>query len=181
MNLSGIYKNPPPIPNMILASDTHYKNGFAKTVCICFEKWTDAQPLQVFTNTIPEPAPYEPGAFYKRELPCILQLLESIPLNGIHAVVVDGYAVLHDEGSPGLGGHLYEHLQHRKPVIGVAKTNFQGLQQLKRPVLRGGSKNPLYITALGMQLDEAAAHIQSMHGPYRMPELLKLLDGMTKE
>jgi deoxyribonuclease V len=165
---------------MILAFDTHYQNGQAKTVCIAFEQWTDAEPVHIFTSVMPEPAPYEPGAFYKRELPCILQLYNSIPVTGVHTIVIDGYVVLDDAGLPGLGSYLYKALKESIPVIGVAKTNYKLLEANKRALLRGGSKNPLFITTAGMSLDAAAASIQQMHGSYRMPHLLKLLDGLTK-
>lgn len=35
--------------------------------------------------------PYEPGSFYKRELPCILSLLKDI-YKQLDAIVIDGYA-----------------------------------------------------------------------------------------
>ena len=40
-------------------------------------------------------------------------------------------------------------------------------------ILRGRSRCPLYVTAVGMDLAEAAGHIQAMHGPYWIPTLLK--------
>lgn len=39
----------------------------------------------------------------------------------------------------------------------------------------------LYIKSIGMEVAVAAEHIQSMHGEYRFPHLLKLLDKQTKE
>lgn len=46
--------------------------------------------------------------------------------------------------------------------------------------MRGKSNNPIYITSLGMLLKEAANHIQSMAGKYRIPDLLTYLDQQTK-
>jgi exodeoxyribonuclease-5/deoxyribonuclease V len=165
---------------MILAFDTHYFDNKAKTVCLSFAHWTDKEPAAVFPETLEGIAEYVPGEFYKRELPCILSVLKQIDLQDVVAIIVDGFVFLDDELKPGLGAHLYKALDEKIPVIGVAKTNFATIVQHKRPVERGESKNPLYITAIGMDPDLAAQHIKSMHGEFRMPALLKQLDGLTK-
>jgi deoxyribonuclease V len=166
---------------MILAFDTYYFANKAKTVCLAFHNWEDAQEAAVYTELLENIAEYEPGAFYKRELPCILSLLEQINLEEVTAIVVDGFVQLDDVGKPGLGGHLFEALQRKIPVIGVAKTNFATIEQLKRSLLRGESKNPLYITAIGIGLEDATEKIRKMHGEFRIPTLLKRLDGLTKD
>jgi deoxyribonuclease V len=79
-----------------------------------------------------------------------------------------------------LGTYLYEALVRKVPVIGVAKTRFFSNTQYVAEILRGESKNPLFVTSVGMPLDTAAARIQSMAGPFRIPTLLKLLDVETK-
>lgn len=166
---------------MKLAFDTYYYDDKAKTVCIAFENWSDSEPKHVYSEIIPMTEAYEPGAFYKRELPCILSLLEKIDLSAVALIIVDSFVVLDEDSKPGLGAHLYEKLERKIPIVGVAKTNFAQNITLKKAILRGESKNPLFITATGTDLDEVAANIQSMHGTFRMPTLLKLLDGMTKE
>lgn len=166
---------------MILAVDTHYTDDRAHTVGILFEAWTDARPTQVISAWREGIAAYEPGQFYKRELPCILDLLQQVDLSPLEAIVIDGFAVLDDAGSPGLGAHLYHALVGRVPVIGVAKTNYATIHAAKIEVLRGDSARPLYITAIGMDLALAADHIRSMHGAHRLPDLLKALDKLTKE
>ena len=98
----------------------------------------------------------------------------------VSVIVVDGVVVLDDAGKPGLGGRLYEYLDQKIPVIGVAKTNFAQNVANKRAVVRGESTRPLFVTALGMDLDTAADLIKSMHGEFRMPSLLKELDRLTK-
>jgi hypothetical protein len=52
---------------------------------------------------------------------------------------------------------------------------------LKRPILRGESHNPLFITTIGLDLDEVANKVKNMFGEYRMPYLLSQLDQMTKK
>ena len=80
-----------------------------------------------------------------------------------------------------MGGHLHQHLKSRIPIIGVAKTNFASLENSKRHLLRGKSLSPLYITSIGIDLDEATELIKYMSGPNRIPTLLKTLDTLTKE
>lgn len=167
---------------MILAFDTWYGTaGKAKTVCLAFERWEDAQPLAIHTAFMENVADYTPGEFYKRELPCILDLFEKLPYEEIEAIVVDGFVFLDDDGKPGLGARLYKALEEKIPVIGVAKTNFASIDQLKKPVLRGESQKPLYVTAIGIDAGTAAQHVQRMAGDYRFPDLLKQLDRLTKE
>lgn len=165
---------------MILAFDSYYFGIHARTVCLCFEGWTDARETAVFSELRENPEPYEPGAFYKRELPCILSLLQKIPVQAVEAILIDGFVFLDDAGKPGLGAHLHQSLQQAVPVIGVAKTRFAGLHQNQREVSRGGSIRPLYVTAIGIDLDLAAQNIQGMAGENRIPLLLKKLDGLTR-
>ena len=165
---------------MLAAFDTYYTGTQAKTVCVLFEQWQDAAPTQVIADVMDDVPAYEPGAFYKRELPCIQSILKQIQIDTLQSIVIDGFVILDDAGKLGLGGHLYEHLDRRVPVIGVAKTNFATNNVNKQEVLRGESVRPLYITALGISLEEAAAHIHAMHGAYRIPTVLKHLDTLTK-
>jgi exodeoxyribonuclease-5/deoxyribonuclease V len=165
---------------MILAFDTFYSGNQAKTVCLSFKHWTDPEPAAIHTEILDGVAEYVPGEFYKRELPCILSLLKQIDLSSINTIIIDGFVFLDDERKPGLGAHLHKALDEKIPVIGVAKTNFATIEKNKRAVERGESKSPLYITAIGMDVDIAAQHIRNMHGEFRMPALLKQLDGLTK-
>jgi deoxyribonuclease V len=166
---------------MILALDVAYtgdEQGYA--VAIAFAEWAAAVPAATYAATISPIAAYEPGAFYKRELPCLLAVLAQLDLREVNCVVVDGYVTLGAEERPGLGQHLYEALGGRVPVVGVAKTRFLGVAPQVVPVLRGQSQNPLYVTSVGLPVSEAARLVASMHGEYRFPTLLKLLDDLTK-
>lgn len=165
---------------MILAFDTHYTQNQAKTVCVAFENWLDAEPHEIFTEITKTIADYEPGKFYKRELSCILSLLKKIDYKDIDAIVVDGFVYLDDENKLGLGGYLYNELDQKIPVIGVAKKNFHLIDKNRIAILRGNSQNPLFVTAAGMDLEKAADLVQKMHGAFRMPTLLKELDRLTK-
>lgn len=165
---------------MILAFDTYYFDEKARTVCFAFEQWTDSLPTQTHTAYTSPIAEYEPGNFYKRELPCILQVLDTLNLDDVEVIVIDGYVIIDDDGHFGLGGHLYHVLQERIPIIGVAKTKFASNTLYVRQFLRGKSEVPLYITAIGIDVTVAATHVHQMHGEYRMPTLLKSLDALTR-
>ena len=168
---------------MILAFDTYYFEDKAKTVCLTFMDWTDPKPTNSYEEILYEVAKYEPGSFYKRELPCILSLLDKIKkeIKSINVIIVDGFVILNDQNKLGLGGHLYRQLNSSIPVIGVAKSGFYDNKKNVKELLRGESKKPLYITAIGIDLENAFEHIKAMHGNFRMPTLLQMLDTKTKE
>jgi deoxyribonuclease V len=63
-------------------------------------------------------------------------------------------------------------------VIGVAKSLFPGAPAT--PLLRGDSQRPLYVSATGVDLASAADNIRRMHGPHRLPTLLKQVDGLCR-
>lgn len=166
---------------MIVAFDTYYWDEKAKTVAVCFKDWPDATPIKIVEEVIEGVAPYKPGAFYKRELPCILSLLKIIELNDITCIIIDGFVVLNDEGDIGLGGYLYQELKEKIPVIGVAKSGFHNNKKHVKTLLRGESKKPLYISALGISVETAYQNIKHMHGDFRIPTLLQIMDTKTKE
>ena len=166
---------------MILAFDTYYYDNKAKTVCLEFENWSENKNFKILTEIIDNIEEYIPGEFYKRELPCILSLLNKTDINNVEAIIVDGFVYLDDENKLGLGAYLYEKLDKRIPIIGVAKTNFATIEKNKKTLLRGKSKKPLFITAIGIELEDAVQKIERMDGEYRIPTLLKELDRLTKE
>jgi deoxyribonuclease V len=105
----------------------------------------------------------------------VLGKLETLPA----AVIIDGYVWLDAAGRPGLGARLHEALGGRVPVVGVAKTAFRG-DDGSVPVLRGLSARPLRVTAAGMPAAMAAAKIAAMHGPHRIPIMLRLADTAAR-
>ena len=166
--------------DMILAFDTYYYKDKAKTVCVEFSDWINDTPDNVCSEITEGISEYEPGSFYKRELPCILSLLNKKDLSNVDLIIVDGFVILDDSGKFGLGGHLYDALNKKIPVIGVAKSKFHSNHNNVKELLRGESKKPLYISAIGIELESAFNHINNMHGKYRMPTLLQILDTETK-
>jgi len=166
---------------MIIAVDVYYEENKAKSVGVIFQSWGDSDPLEVITSYTENPQEYEAGFFYKRELPCIQELLKCTDINQIHTIVVDGYVYLNNEKRPGLGHYVHTHFSGTIPVIGVAKNAFHDNETFVKKIYRGNSSKPLYISSVGVELEVAAEHIQRMYGEYRFPHLLKLLDKHTKE
>jgi deoxyribonuclease V len=164
---------------MILATDVYYRNDNTATAAgILFPTWNAAQPVRTILEELRGIASYEPGSFYKRELPCLLQLYQAVT-EPLAAIVIDGYVTLGSAQTPGLGMHLYESIGRATPIIGVAKKFFTGTPEACK-LWRGQSENPLYVTAIGVALSEAKAAIQQMHGGYRMPTLLKIVDQLGR-
>jgi len=163
---------------MILAFDAHYQDNSSRLVAAIFQDWTDGEATELRTWAFGHAADYAPGQFYLRELPLITAALADFDLAEVTAIVVDGYVYLNDQGRLGLGGHLYNELDGNIPVIGVAKSYFRDTNA--EAVLRGESKKPLYVTSLGMPQATAAAHLRSMAGSYRMPDILAAVDRGTK-
>jgi deoxyribonuclease V len=120
-------------------------------------------------------APYQPGAFYLRELPCLRAVLDGAA--GVELLVIDGYVDLDPGGRPGLGARAHE--EFGVPVIGVAKTPFATATHAV-PVVRGAAMRPLYVTAAGLAVGEAAAMVRAMAGPYRLPDALRRADALAR-
>ena len=165
---------------MKLAIDVYYIENRAKSVCLAFEDWKDEKPQETYIENLEGIEAYVPGSFYKRELPCILAVLKQVDLTTVDCIVVDGFVILDDEGKHGLGAYLYESLDQKIPIIGVAKRGFHNNEKNVRKVLRGESLNPLFVTSIGVDLDWAAEKVKNMHGAHRFPSLLKILDQETK-
>ena len=166
---------------MIVVIDVYYWEDKAKSVSIEIEDWETENLININEVEVDEIEEYVSGEFYKRELPCILKVLESSKKDKIEVIIIDGYVVLNYEGKLGLGGYLYKELGELIPIIGVAKKNFISNTKNVREVLRGTSKKPLYISSVGINIDEASKKIKNMKGENRIPNLLKLVDRLSKE
>lgn len=161
---------------MIIAVDGHYEEERAQIAGGLFYQWEDEQLSVGKTVNMAVPDEYIPGEFYRRELPCILALLDII-VDFVDTIVVDSYVRLAPD-HPGLGHYLWEALDRRIPVIGVAKSKFRGSDAIE--VFRGKSRRPLFVTAVGMDEQDAADAVRRMAGKYRIPTLLKEVDRMAR-
>jgi deoxyribonuclease V len=161
----------------IAAFDVHYiGDDIASAAAVLFSHYGASEPSTTYMQLITGVAPYVPGEFYRRELPCILSLFGQF-YEPPDEIIIDGYVMLGKR--PGLGGHLFNALGETIPVIGVAKTKFAGCPGFK--VFRGGSTRPLYVTSAGVDVEDAAERVLMMHGDHRIPALLKLADFLARE
>ena len=163
---------------MIAAFDVQYEGTCGRVACVTFADWTAEVPSHEYVSRVNEVQGYEPGEFWRRELPCILSALNAVePLP--KTVVIDGYVWLDANARPGLGAHLFAALGQRIAVVGVAKTAFRGSEHAAR-VARPGTRRPLFVTAAGVPLDEAAAQVARMSGDHRIPTLLRRVDQLAR-
>ncbi|MGZ6511242.1 MAG: endonuclease V [Actinomycetota bacterium] len=159
--------------------DVDYRVRCVVAACVGFERWTDEQPsLEIVVPSFIEPAPYQSGQFYLREMPYLLELIDRLPTLP-SVILVDGFVWL-GPASPGLGAHLYKALKCRAAVVGVAKRPYRQNAE-GASVLRGHSRRPLIVTAVGIELGEAARGVASMHGRSRIPTLIRRADRLSRE
>lgn len=163
---------------MFACLDVHYTDTHAHAAGLVFWDWDRADVQARFTTATAAVQDYQPGEFYKRELGPLMSIVDKLPPD-IHTLVIDGYCLLSADGRPGLGAHLHAAIQRRCAIVGVAKTAFLSAPSIE--VIRGDSARPLYVTALGMPAAEAAQGVARMHGPYRIPTLLKAVDSLARE
>ncbi len=162
---------------MIVCVDVQYSGTSAKAAAVVFREWSDTRAASEHVTSIAGVAPYEPGNFYRRELPCVLEVLRMVR-DPIDVVIIDGYVWLADQ-KPGLGAHLYDALEKRVPVIGVAKSRFAGATSALA-VTRGDSSSPLFVSSAGMDTQAAVNAIRAMPGRFRIPTLLKRVDQLCR-
>ncbi|MDX1999176.1 MAG: endonuclease V [Thermoanaerobaculia bacterium] len=153
-------------------------NGRARAGLVIARGWTEAVPVREVVVIVEGLAPYQPGEFYRRELPPLLAVLGSLP-ELPQVVVVDGFVWLDGDGKAGLGAHLHRALEGKAAVVGVAKTWFQGAGAACE-VYRGNSKRPLFVSAVGLELDQAADAVQAMAGSHRVPSLIRWADQLSR-
>ncbi|HVH99058.1 MAG TPA: endonuclease V [Enhygromyxa sp.] len=151
----------------------------ANAACVVISGWSAAKPIAEHVRKIGNVAAYVPGRFFERELPCVLAVLELVT-HPLEVIVIDGYVVLDETGTWGMGGFLWAALGERIPVVGVAKNRFRS-NAAAIEVYRGGSKRPLFVTALGVDPQAAANDVQRMHGEHRLPTALKRVDRLCRD
>jgi deoxyribonuclease V len=162
--------------DVFAAADVHYLHcGGARAAVVLAADAAFSVVLEEMTATVPEAMPYRPGEFFMRELPALRAVLHAV--HGLGLLVVDGYVDLDPTGRPGLGAHAHD--EFGVPVIGVAKTAFRTATHAV-PVLRGRSARPLYITAAGLPVKEAADLVVHMAGPFQRPDALRRVDALAR-
>ena len=162
--------------SVFAAVDVHYlSSGGARAAAVVAADAAFSHVLAEQTATVPEVVPYQPGEFFLRELPPLRAVLRGV--HGLGLLVVDGYVDLDPGGKPGLGA--YAHAEFGVPVVGVAKSAFPTATHAV-PVLRGRSARPLFVTAAGMPVRDAADLVRHMAGSYRLPDALRRADALAR-
>ena len=158
------------------AVDVHYPDsGGARVALVLASDQRFATIVAERVVWLETAQPYQPGNFYTRELPAIVAVLDSLPRPRL--LIVDGYCDLDPDGRPGLGSHVYHELGI--PVVGVAKTAFHSATHALE-VRRGMAARPLYVTAAGVDIDEAVRLVAAMSGPHRLPDALRRVDALAR-
>ena len=161
---------------MYAAADVHYlPSGGARAALVLAPDPTFSAIVSEKTVFIDHVAPYQPGEFYRRELPPIRAVLADVDDLGL--LIIDGYVTLDPDGRPGLGA--YAHEEFAVSVIGVAKTRY-ALAVHAIPVVRGTAKRPLYVTAVGIPPADAAELVRTMTGSFRLPDALRRVDALAR-
>jgi len=159
--------------------DVAYAAEVAGVACVLAESWTASAPTAEISKRVAcTPAKYEPGRFFKRELPLLLALIDDLQFRPA-VFVIDGYVWLGASRTPGLGAHLFESVGRTIPVVGVAKTPYRD-DTWSAQVLRGKSRHPLFVTAAGLDQTRAAELVLGMHGNHRIPTLLHRADHLAR-
>jgi deoxyribonuclease V len=165
---------------LIAVLDAAYSDTRACAACVAFDGWTAEHATHEEVFCAHAAAAYEPGAFYKRELPLLLEVLKAARI-APDIVMIDGYVRLDAAGKAGLGAHLHAALAGACAVVGVAKTVFADAPLWCAQVVRGTATRPLYVTAVGMSDDDAAAGVRAMHGAHRIPTLIQRADRLARD
>lgn len=160
----------------IICLDAAYEQHASAVAGVYATSWTSETGEAEAHVVAGPPPPYEPGEFYRRELPLLLRALRGRMAD---VIVIDGYVHLSADGAPGLGARLYDAIGGAAAVVGVAKNPFRG-EAFSQRVRRGGSESPLFVTAAGCDASAAAALVGRMHGAHRIPTLLGLADRAAR-
>jgi deoxyribonuclease V len=163
---------------MILAVDVCYHETSATIAGVIFTDFLSDTPENIIISEIETVEEYISGEFYKRELPCIVQLLEEHNVKP-NCIIVDGFVYLDGKTKPGLGKKLFDYLNGEVNIIGVAKNPYDTILK-ECEVYRGKSQKPLYVTSVGIDITQAKKLVKSMHGEFRVPTLLKRVDKICR-
>lgn len=168
-----------PPPFALAALDVAYaaRDAGAAAAWAGAPRATGAPPFETRVASLADVAPYQPGAFYARELPALQAVLAAAPSADL--LLIDGYAMLDASGRPGLGAHLFNALGGAIPVIGCAKSAFRG-DDVSIAVTRGAGRTPLHVTAIGLDPAAAAKLVAALHGDHRLPEIVKAADRAAR-
>ena len=114
----------------------------ATAACLVWSAWGNAMEKRALTARVEDVAPYVPGAFYQRELPCLLEVLRRVEAP-LEVVVIDGYVWLSADRRPGL---LVARLGLAH-LRGAAASRYAGLSAVRR-------EDPVHSNGVGEAEDQ---------------------------
>ncbi|MCW1968987.1 MAG: endonuclease V [Anaerolineae bacterium] len=158
---------------MYFSCDVQYEQKIGYAAGICFQRLQSQSVDFVVTAILQPVAEYKPGEFYQRELPCLIELikkLETLP----KIIFIDGYVWLQND-QLALGGRLYEYLDRKVIVIGIAKS-FLRIAGENISMYYKSSHRPIYISAAGLSLDDAMQCVKEMPYQGHLPLMMKYAD-----
>ncbi len=161
--------------------DVAYHDQDAVAAAIVTPGHDTGKIISSYTTVSRKVADYEPGFFYKRELPCLVSVLGKVK-EPLGLIFIDAHVWL-SRRYPGLGARLFDSLGRRVPVVGLAKSPFSQKLDAKvvRKVFRGSSTRPLYVSAEGISLNTAASMVLRLHGRYRIPLAMKAAHQLAQK
>lgn len=180
---------------MILITDVCYdeQNNSAHIGGITFSDWTSDDVIDKFEiDKTGIDAEYIPGEFYKREMPCLIKLWNSIPEDvkkNISTVIVDGFYDIWD-CRPGMGHHFKDWLSENGysniEVVGIAKTKCRETNKFTLPVYRTKeSKESKWRGAIWVngsnKNEDYVKRVMSMAGKFRIPSIVKKVDHVSRQ
>lgn len=163
---------------MKLAIHVHYDGDVALAAGVAFDEWDAAEPLKTYTARIAHVEKAVAGEPYRRELPCLMQLLREHGLQP-EVIVIDGFVYTDAQETPGIGQYLHHALGGRTSVIGISKSAMKETPA-QFEVYRDEEARPLIVTSVGIELGAAKARVRSMHGKRRIPTLMKLVARIAR-
>lgn len=179
---------------MILITDVFYNENenAAHIGAITIEDWTSttiAKQWEIDKKGID--CEYIPGQFYKREMPCLIELWNTISdedKKNIDTIIVDGFYDIWD-GRPGLGHHFHDWLidnGYDVEVVGIAKNPCRETNEFTLPVYRTEAsktskwRNALWVNGSNME-HNYQEKVLKMDGKYRIPTMIKHVDKLSRK
>ncbi|MFC9247878.1 endonuclease V [Streptomyces sp. NPDC057136] len=188
---------PPPGTGLVTGVDVAYDEK--KDVVVAAAVVLDAETLDVVEEATAVGSvtfPYVPGLLAFREMPTVLEALESLTVDpGL--VICDGYGLAHPRRF-GLASHLG--VLTGLPVIGVGKNPFtfhyeapgplrgdtspllDGEEEVGRAVRTQEGTKPVFVSVgHRISLDNACAHTLRLARRFRQPETTRRADALCRQ
>lgn len=162
----------------ILAVNINFQDREDIVSGVSFTQWNSGRAENVFLSKVENTEDYLSGEIFARELKIVNTLLSQTKAQPDY-ILLDGLVYSDGKAEPGFGKRLYDELGGNVVIIGVVKKQIQGLPD-ECGVCRGESKTPLFVTAVGIDLEAAKELLLSMHGKFRVPSILKLAEKKSR-